>query len=130
MSNLANRQQAAQIERRRSGRLLIEIPVGFRTVSGLRQCNMANISDTGAMLEMDRPPVVGISGWLVMGEEELYCTIVWTNERSCGVEFERALGSQALDKIAGKQTRESGPAANRGRIPMGRKRTPFIRRSN
>lgn len=129
MSSLALRQQVAQIERRRSGRLLIEIPVGFRTVSGLRECKMANISDTGAMLEMERPPVTGVCGWLVMGDDEIYCTVVWANERSCGIEFERALGPHTLNKIAGDQTRELGPAANRGNIQMGRKRSSLIPRS-
>lgn len=128
MSSLAIRQQVAQIERRRSGRLLIEIPVGFRTVSGLRDCNMANISDSGAMLEMERPPSTGVSGWLVMGEDEIYCTVVWTNEHSCGIEFERSIGPNTLNKIAGEQTRELGPAANRGNIQMGRKRASLVPR--
>ena len=128
MSSLASRQQVAQIERRRSGRLLIEIPVGFRTVSGLRECNMANISDSGAMLELSDPPALGVSGWLVMGDDEIYCTVIWANERSCGIEFEKSLGPNTLNLIAGGQTRELGPAANRGNIQMGRKRVSLVPR--
>lgn len=126
MSSLAMRQQTAQIDRRRTGRMLIEIPVGFKTVSGLRECQMANISDTGAMLELERPPLRGISGWLVIGEDELYCTVVWTNEKSCGIEFERALGSHTLNTIVSGKTREVGPAANRCNIQMGRKRSSLV----
>lgn len=126
MSSLALRQQVAQIERRRSGRMLIEIPVGFRTVSGLRECQMANISDTGAMLHLEHPPATGVSGWLVMGDDEVYCTVVWTNEAACGIEFERSLGTNTLDKIAGDVTRELSPAANRGNIQMGRKRSSLV----
>lgn len=129
MSSLAMRQQIAQTERRRGGRLLIEIPVGFKTVSGLRECHMANISDSGAMLEMERPPVTGVSGWLIMGADEIYCTVVWTNEKSCGVEFERSLGAHTLNQIVSGKARELGPAANRGNIQMGRKRSSLVMRS-
>ncbi len=128
MSSLAMRQQAAQIERRHSGRMLIEIPVGFKTVSGLRECQMANISDSGAMLEMERPPVKGVSGWLILGDDEIYSTVIWTNEKSCGIEFERALGSHTLNEIVSGKTREVGPAANRGNIQMGRKRSSLVMR--
>lgn len=128
MSSLAIRQQIAQSERRRSGRMLIAIPVALRTVSGLRECNMSNISDTGAKLEMEKPPVTGISGWLVMGEDEIYCTVVWSNEGTCGVEFERSLGPNRLKQVAGDQIepQELGPAANRGNIQMGRKRSSLV----
>ena len=126
MSSLAARQQTAQIERRRTGRMLIEIPMSFKTVSGVRECQMTNISDTGAMLEMESPPSMGVSGWLMMGADEIYCTVIWTNEKSCGIEFERSLGSDTLNEIVGDKTRDVGPAANRGNIQMGRKRSSLV----
>lgn len=128
MSSLAMRQHTVQMERRRSGRMLIEIPMSFKTVSGVRDCQMTNISDSGAMLEMANPPVRGVSGWLIMGAEEIYCTVVWTNETSCGIEFERALGSHTLDQIISDKVREIGPAANRSNIQMGRKRSSLVMR--
>lgn len=128
MSSLATRQQTVQIERRRTGRMLIEIPMSFKTVSGLRECQMTNISDTGAMLEMESPPSMGVSGWLVMGADEIYCTVIWAKEGSCGIEFERALASQTLDQIVSDKARETGPAANRSNIQMGRKRSSLVMR--
>lgn len=126
MSSLASRQQVVQTERRRSSRLLVEIPVGFRTVSGLRECSLSNISDAGAMLETEHPPAQGTGGWLVMGEDEVYCTVVWSSDATCGIEFERGLASAQLDQIVGEQARELGPAANRGNIQMGRKRSSLV----
>ena len=128
MSSFAARQKTAQSERRRSGRLLIEIPVGFKTVTGVRPCHMGNISDAGAMLEMENPPATGISGWLVMGEDEIYATVAWSSEGTCGMEFERPLGVKTLDNVVAGKEREYGPAANRGNIQMGRKRASLVPR--
>ncbi|AWW75306.1 hypothetical protein CD351_12785 [Erythrobacter sp. KY5] len=128
MSSLANRQQAAEIERRRAGRMLVEIPVGLRTVSGVRDCKIANISDAGAKLELDDPPPMGVTGWLVMGEDEVYCTVVWTNETACGVEFEFVLRPGMMARLAGERAKEVGPAADRGNIQMGRKRSALVSR--
>ena len=131
MSSLASSKQViqsakAQTERRRSSRLLVEIPVGFRTVSGLRECSLSNISDVGAMLEVEHPPAQGTSGWLVMGEDEVYCTVVWSSETTCGIEFERGLPTNQIDQIVGGAVRELGPAANRGNIQPGRKRSSLV----
>lgn len=128
MSSLTKRQQTAQIERRRTGRMLIEVPMSFKTVSGVRECQMTNISDSGAMLEMESPPATGVSGWLVMGDDEIYCTVIWAKEASCGIEFERALGSHTLEQYVSDNTREAGPAANRSNIQMGRKRSSLVMR--
>ncbi|WP_299193478.1 PilZ domain-containing protein [uncultured Erythrobacter sp.] len=128
MSSLAIRQQAVQSERRRSSRLVAEIPVGLRTVSGLRECRMANISDEGAKLELADPPAEGVSGWLVLDGTEIYCKIIWSNESACGIEFERSLGDYTLKQIVGTQDLPTGPAANRGNIQAGRKRSGLVSR--
>lgn len=125
MSSLALRQKAMQMEQRRSSRLVVEIPVGFKTVSGIRECQMANISDHGAKLDLADPPREGVSGWLMLDGSEIYCTVIWSGDRSCGIEFERTLGDQTLMRIAGKQDRQ-GPAANFGRIQQGRKRSGLV----
>ncbi|MFL0356059.1 PilZ domain-containing protein [Erythrobacter sp. GH1-10] len=126
MSSLALRQQAAQADRRRSGRFSVEIPAALRTVSGTRECRMANISDGGAMLELPSPPPEGVCGCLVLGKEEIYCRVVWASETSCGIEFERAIGGEKLAEIAGEQVQRTGPIANVGRIQMGRKRSGLV----
>lgn len=129
MSFLEARQKLAQSERRRSARFTIDIPATLRTISGDRPCRMANISDNGAKLETAEPPKEGVSGWLVMGSEEIYCTVIWANDGACGVEFERALGEDRLIDIAGEQVTETVPIANTGKIQMGRKRSSLLRKA-
>lgn len=126
MSFLEARRQAAQQERRRSARFTIDIPVTLRTISGNRECRMANISDNGAKLETDTPPREGVSGWLIMGGEEIYCTVIWSKDGACGIEFERSLSEDKLVEIAGEQVTETVPVANRGNIQMGRKRGSLL----
>ena len=129
MSSLASRQHAVQSDRRRSSRLVAEIPVGLRTVSGLRECRMANISDNGARLELSDPPAQGVSGWLVLEGTEIYCRIVWSSESACGIEFEHTLGDYTLKQITGTASGPVGPTANTGKIPAGRKRSGLVSRS-
>lgn len=126
MSFLEARQQSVHADQRRSGRFVVAIPAVFRTASGSRQCRMANISDNGAKLETDNPPATGVSGMLMLGEEEIYCTVIWSNDEACGVEFERSIGEAALTEIAGDQVRKSRPVANCSNIQMGRKRGALV----
>lgn len=123
MSFLEARQKVAQMERRRAARFAIDIPVILRTISGDRNCRMANISDNGAKLETADPPREGITGWLVMGSQEMFCKVIWSNDTACGIEFERAIGEDMLAEIAGDQVREKLPIAKAMNIPMGRKRS-------
>ncbi len=126
MSFLESRRQAAQTERRRSARFTIDIPVVLRTVTGDRPCRMENISDNGAKLVTDCAPNEGVSGWLVLGEEELYCKVIWSSESGCGIEFDRAIGENRLLAIAGEPAQNSAPIANACNIQMGRKRSGLL----
>ena len=126
MSFLESRQQAAQSERRRSARFTIDIPVVLRTVTGDRSCRMENISDKGAKLETDNAPNEGVSCWLLLGEEEIYCKVIWSSENACGIEFDRAIGENRLLAITGAKAKPTKPIANAGNIQMGRKRGSLL----
>ncbi len=126
MSFLEARQQSVRADQRRAGRFAVEIPATFRTASGERQCRLANISDNGAKLETASPPAKGVSGMLMLGEQEVYCTVIWSNETACGIEFERNIGEAALVEIAGEQVQRTGPVANACNIQMGRKRGSLV----
>ena len=121
MSLFEARVKAAQVERRRSARFTVDIPAFLRTISGDRPCRMANISDNGAKLETASPPREGVTGWLVLGSQEIFCKVIWANHEACGIEFERTLSEDALVGIAGVEV-QSGPVANTGKIQMGRRR--------
>lgn len=126
MSGYEARIQAAQSERRRSARLTIDIPACLRTIGGDRKCRMSNISDEGARLETVNPPRQGVTGWLVLGEHEIFCKVVWVNEAGCGVQFERAIRNSTLIEIAGEPAEPRGPVANADNIQMGRKRSGLL----
>ena len=78
------------------------------------------------MLETQNVPNEGVSGWLVLGDEEIFCKVIWTNETACGIQFERNLGENRLMAIAGSRAKQSGPIANTGNIQMGRKRSGLL----
>jgi hypothetical protein len=126
MSFLAARQESASSDRRRSERFVVAIPAILRTASGNRRCSLANISDFGAKLETDDPPAEGVSGMLIIAQEEFYCTVTWSNGTACGIEFERGIGTAKLTDIVGEKTPQAGPAANRSNIQMGRKRGSLV----
>ncbi len=126
MSSLAARQLLAKADQRRVPRFAVDIPVTLRTVSGNRECQMANISVLGAMLELASPPCEGISVCIICSGNELYGRVVWSNDGACGVEFERVLAEHKLTEIAGEQSDDTGPVANVGNIQMGRKRGRLV----
>ena len=128
MSFLEARQKSVRTDQRRSARFVVAIPVVFRTASGDRQCHMSNISDAGAKLETETPPTKGVSGILLLGDEEVFCKVIWSNDTACGVEFERKVKEATLFHIAGEQARKSGPVASCGKIQMGRKRSALVSR--
>lgn len=126
MSFVEARQPDVQSDQRRSGRLVVAIPVEFRTASGTRQCDMSNISDKGAKLETSSPPPVGVSGMLNLGDEDIYCTVIWSNEKACGVEFEHKVQEGTLSNMPVEEARKSGPVASCNNIKMGRKRSALV----
>lgn len=128
MSSLALRQQLAQSDRRRNARFSTEIPVVLQTVLGQGEGRISNISGEGAMVELTSPPPANIAACLVLADDELFCTVVWSEETACGVKFDRPIGEAKLAQIAGEelQQRERGPVANVGNIQPGRKRGRLV----
>jgi hypothetical protein len=56
-----------------------------------------NVSDTGIMLNTHVPLEVGESVTIVLADQvAVPGTVIWGNERCCGVQFERAIDSAAL----------------------------------
>lgn len=122
MSLFEARLQAMQAERRRTARFAVDCPVRFSTIAAHRDGRLANISEQGAKLLLQQPPREGITGWLAFAGHDAFCRVIWASHDACGVEFERPLPQAVLIVVAGEQVKESGPVANAGNIPMGRKR--------
>lgn len=130
MSNLDHRRNAAESDRRRTARFIVEVPARIRTVIGDRECRISNISDHGARIETEEPPPAGIAACLIMGDEEIFCTVKWSKEGGCGVEFDHTIGPHTLEALATRAPVEAGPIANRGRIQMGQRRSSLVTRED
>ncbi|MEE4538834.1 MAG: PilZ domain-containing protein [Erythrobacter sp.] len=126
MSSFTNRNAVLHADRRRNARFTLDVPVVLRTVACTRECRIVNISDLGARLDTASPPCEGASAWLVIGEDEFYCTIAWSEGSACGVKFERGLGEEKLIAITGTQLKDEGPVAQVGNIKAGRKRGALV----
>lgn len=122
MSLFEARIQALQAERRRTARFAVDCAARFRMISGHRDGRLANISEQGAKLLVQQPPREGMTGWLAFAGHEAFGRVIWTSNDACGIEFERPLPQAVLIGLAGEQAKQTGPIANAGNIPMGRKR--------
>ena len=117
------RQNTAPKERRRSERYPIDRAASFRTISGVRQGRLENISEDGAKLVIAQPPKEGISGMLGIDGQEYFCAVIWVNTDACGLEFERSLPLKTILDLTGAEDNSGAHIARTGNIPLGRKRS-------
>jgi hypothetical protein len=99
---LAERQLAEVLfpmpDRRASPRLrtvCFDVMVERRGAAGLFR--VRNISDTGLMLNTHLPLAVGEAVTIVLADQvAVQGSVIWCNERCCGVQFDHAIDSAAL----------------------------------
>ena len=115
---------ALRMDRRAKPRLRVDCEARLLMASGDWPGMLVNLSEDGAQLEMANPPRQGLSALLNWGEHEYYGKIAWVKGMSFGFTFERPISSVVvLDTVAQDREEEpSGPVANPGNIPLGRKR--------
>lgn len=108
-------------ERRAVARTLVDCHARLHLPSGYRHGKLANISELGARMELDRPPPPGATVLLLWRTHEAFCKVAWANETACGLTFERPLRAHVLEDTTGDAS-VPGPVANHGNIPLGQKR--------
>jgi hypothetical protein len=59
-----------------------------------RPVKIRDVSSEGAMIEGDAVPTEGTDVILQRGPIELFATVVWSDGRQCGLEFEDVLGEE------------------------------------
>jgi len=84
---------------------------------------MSNISETGVRLELDRPPPEGATVLLQWRAHEQFCKVIWANEDSCGLAFERPIPRDVFLDTTGQEDEPGGPVANPRNISLGKKRS-------
>ena len=110
--------QTSQEERRTVQRYTVDCPAQLKMLGGNRDGRLSDLSEAGARFETSNPPQEGVSGLLAWGDHEFFGKIVWANENSCGIVFERPIPLSVVEQTCEVIEVQSGPVANFGNIPV------------
>ena len=116
-------QAVAPQERRTTARYAVDCPATLKMLGGDRVGRLSDLSDAGARLETNNPPSEGVSGLLSWNGHEHFGKIVWANDKSCGIIFERPIPMHIVEETVEQVEVQTGPVANFGKIPLGQKRS-------
>ncbi|MBX7540370.1 PilZ domain-containing protein [Qipengyuania sphaerica] len=107
-----------QDERRTVQRYTVDCPAKLKMLGGDREGRLSDLSEAGARFETGNPPQEGVSGLLAWGDYEFFGKIVWVNENSCGIVFERPIPFAVVEQTCEIVQTQAGPVANFGNIPV------------
>lgn len=108
------RAKPAQAQERRGGpRTRVDCIATLLMPSGDRPGRLFDISATGARLSTKVPPASGCAGILDWSVHEAFCKVTWSRPGMCGIEFDRPLSAEALQK-----TIDKAPAGSRAVQPV------------
>lgn len=112
------------IERRAIGRARTDCAARLRTPGADWHGRLWDLSEAGARVQVENPPVQGTTCLIRWNENELFCRVMWSMDDMCGVLFERPIPGSAVMETIGEPEPEApaGPAASVGNIPIGRRR--------
>jgi hypothetical protein len=111
-------------DRRASARVKLAIPARLRLTTGDREGQLVDMSQTGARITVAHLPPLGAPAILLWGEHEVFCKIVWTEDGTCGLRFDRPLTHAIVIEATGQDhDLPELTVANRDNIPMGQKRS-------
>ena len=116
-------QAVAQKERRAAPRFAVDCAATLKMLGGDREGRLSDLSEDGARLETSNPPTEGVSGLLFWNGHEHFGKIVWANDKSCGIVFERPIPLAVVEDTVETVEVQTGPVANFGKIPLGQKRS-------
>ncbi|MCT2558094.1 PilZ domain-containing protein [Tsuneonella sp. YG55] len=111
------------VDRRACRRVQATCPAILQTMTTLTNGTLGDISETGARFEAVDPPGAGATALLRWGSHEAVCTIVWSEEDSCGVVFKQALPAEVVAETAALTCVREIPIASVGNITQGRRRS-------
>ena len=80
---------AMHVDRRISARTTADYPARLQTTGGDWSGRLADISETGARLQVGNPPKAGVHALLKCGANEIFCKIAWSIGDACGLAFDR-----------------------------------------
>lgn len=117
----------AKVERRVALRSRINLPARLR-VSGLDEAAwLADISENGAGISISNPPLVGMPVLLKWSIYEVFGTVAWSNDDSCGLKFDVPISSEIVLEAIREGALKNDRSAQTSRITQGRKRASLIK---
>lgn len=100
----------------------------LQTMTTVTHGTLCDISRSGARFEAVEPPGAGATALLRWGNHEAVCTIVWSEDNSCGLLFKQVLADEIVAETAALNRVIEMPIASVGNITQGRKRSmPFLK---
>ena len=105
-------------ERRTVQRYTVDCPAKLKMLGGDREGRLSDLSEAGARFDTPNPPQEGVSGLLAWGDHEFFGKVVWANQNSCGLVFERPISMSVVEETCDVVEVQSGPVANFGNIPV------------
>jgi len=73
--------------RREGSREAAPLHVLMTTISNSYSAQLVDLSATGARLRCDDVPAIGVELYLTVGRIKTFCTVRWTGDFECGVQF-------------------------------------------
>ena len=112
-----------QPDRRVARRYIVDCPARFTMAGGIRDGRLCDLSEHGAKLETAHPPVPGTTGFLRWDGEEHYCKVIWNTEDRCGLQFDRPIATDLVQKTCSHVEVTLKAVAAVTRIPLGQRRS-------
>ena len=113
-------------ERRTALRTRIDVPAKLHTTSGDQMARLADISENGAGLSLHDPPSVGTPGVLKWRSYEVFFTVAWASDDSCGVLFDAPISSELVLETVRNSALKNNRPAEPSRIAQGQKRAKLF----
>ncbi|WP_095011863.1 PilZ domain-containing protein [Tsuneonella mangrovi] len=109
-------------ERRSALRTRINLPARLHTVRGDQAVWLADISEHGAGISTSNPPLVGMPGVLKWSSYEVFVTVAWASDDSCGVQFDAPVSGEIVLEAIREGALKNDRWAKPSRIVQGHKR--------
>ena len=82
---------------RNCNRLRLNVTAALVLTHETRPCQLVNIASHGARVRMDKPLSKGSTAIFTFHELKLYCSVVWSNGKECGLRFEREIEQEDME---------------------------------
>lgn len=116
-------------DRRVALRSRINLPARLHTSRSDRSAWLADISEDGAGISISSPPGVGMPVLLKWSIYEVFGSVTWSNDDSCGLKFDVPISSEIVLEAIREGALKNDRSAETSRIAQGRKRASLIKRT-